>query len=180
MLQGNPITASFVLTPEEIKTFRSAYMEQPRSSRIMAIVLIAAAGILFAYGILSGWIRVDWAMWDLRSFVLITVFCVAMYFYFRWQRRETERRAITEDSTTNRRIELQFSPEGVSSRIEGLSQTVWPWSSFVRARRAAQGMLFYQGVRTCVWVPEHAFASKADAEAVAALAKPRIVHYSES
>ncbi len=175
-----PITAAFVLSEDEIKTVRSVFVERPHNSWINAIILIVVAGALFTYSILSGRIRVNWETFNFPSLGLITVFCVAMYFYFRWQRREAERKAIREDPATNRRIELQFSADGVSSRIEGLSQTAFPWTSFVRVRRLAQGILFYQARATCVWVPEHAFASKADAEAVAALAKERIANYSES
>ncbi len=179
MPDAMPITASFVLSEEEIKTVRAAFVERPRNSWITAIVLMVITAVLFTYSILSGRIRVDWETFNLPSLGLITVFCVALYFYFRWQRRETERKAIREDPATNRRIELQFSPDGVSSRIEGLSQTIFPWTGFIRVRRLAQGILFYQGRTTCVWVPEHAFASKGDAQAVAALAKERIANYSE-
>lgn len=180
MPEQMPITASFVLTPEEIKTARSVFFEQPRSTKISAWVAIVIGVIALAYGVATGWIRVNRAAWDLRSFLLVLGFCALLYVFFRWQRSLRERQALANDPALNRRIEVQFSSDGLVSKVDGLSEGSSQWTAYVRVRRSPKGFVFYQNAQVVSWVPQHAFASSAEADAVAALAKERVTNYSES
>ncbi len=180
MPEENPISASFVLTLEEVKAARSLYSKRPHSGQIIAVLVVLIGLSPIVYGVLTGRIAVDRESFSLTNSLLIVLAVGLFYFMFRAQARSGEQRTFLQDPASNKRVDLSFSSEGIRSRVEGLSETSFQWSGFVRVRRTAQGFLFYQGPRTILWVPEHAFASQADAEAVAALARERAVNYSES
>lgn len=180
MPEQMPITASFVLTPEEIKTARSVFFEQPRGTKVNAWVAIVIGVIALTYAVSTGWIRVNRAAWDLRSLLLVLGFCALLYFFFRRQRSQREQQALLHDPALNRRIEVHFSPDGLVSKVDGLSEGSSQWSAYVRVRRNPKGFVFYQNAQVVSWVPSHAFASSAEADAVAALAKERVKDFSES
>ncbi len=148
--------------------------------QIIAVLIVIAGISPVIIGVLAGRIAVDVESFSPRNVILLVVGIGLIYFVLRSQSRSGEQRMFQQDPTSNKRLDLRFSEEGVTSRVEGLSETVFQWSGFVRVRRTAKGFLFYHGPYTFLWVPEHAFGSKTDADAVTALVKQRVINYSES
>ncbi len=179
MTEEASITASFVLTLDEVKAARSSYSARPRSTQIIvAAIFIAGLGLIVA-GLLTGRLRVDIESFDAGTVLLFIGGALLIYALFRSQSGAALQRAFVQDPAGNRRVDLRFSQDGIVSKVEGLSETTFQWNGILRVRRTAQGFLFYKGPRTCLWVPEHAFASRADADKVAVLARARVSGYSE-
>lgn len=180
MAEEAPIKASFVMTLEEVTTARAMLAERSIGVQVLFGVILVAAASPLVINTFSNGFQVSSIDWSAGLFIVIFCVLVAMYVLVRVRSKAAMRRAVSQDPVFNRRLVMEFSSDRVVSEVEGLSQTSFNWKSFVRVRRGPKGFVFYQGPQICVWVPEHAFASKADADAVAALAKERVSNYSES
>jgi ABC-type nickel/cobalt efflux system permease component RcnA len=173
-----PITASFVLTLDEIKKVQALFT--PKLARMQVVVsIVFILGISpIVIGILSHRIRVDPAEWTLPKVAVFLVFFGALYAFFRYQRGEALKKAFTQNPAHDKHLEYRFSPGGVSSTMEGV-KTQWQWNAFMKVRRTRDGYLFLETEQVGFWIPNHAFRSQQDADALAELARKSVPRFME-
>ena len=171
MSEEAPITASFILTLDEVKKAQALSSSKPTLGQ-MVIALVFIVGLSpIVIGVLSHRIRVDTADWTLPKILVLVVGFVALYFFFRYQRNQAFRQAFAQNPAANKRLDYRFSEAMVLSTVDGVSETRSQWSAYVKVRRTKEGFLFLQSPQFGFWVPEHAFRSKQDADALAELAR---------
>jgi YcxB-like protein len=171
MSEEAPITASFILTLDEIKKAQALSSSKP-GLRQMVIPLVFIVGLSpIVIGVLSHRIRVNTADWTPMKILVLVAGFVILYFFFRYQRNEALKQAFAQNPAANKRLEYRFSPGMVIATVDGVSETQSQWSSYVEVRRTKDGFLFLQSPQFGFWIPHHAFNSKQDADAVAELAR---------
>jgi hypothetical protein len=174
------IAASFVLTFDEMKMAQAAYSPRSRFVGVIFLVVVVLGLSPIITGVLSHRIRFDFPDWSIPNMVILVIIILGFYIFLRYQQAVAPKKAFAQNPVSNKRIDCLFSREMLISKVEGVSETKIQWSSLVQAKRTKMGFIFFQSPQVYFWIPEHAFQSKRDADAVAELTKEFVPSFIES
>lgn len=110
--------------------------------------------------------------------VLLALLLVG-YFALPWIGRRSLRRHFEKRPDRNRIVRYAIDAHRVVSSVEGLSEGSSEWSSFAEVVRTPQGFLFYPNDMLFHWLPNHAFASPEDTDALADMARQHAPKYQD-
>ena len=179
MSENRPITASFILTLDEMRTIRSFYASPPKWAAIVSVLVFVLGLAAIAIGVMTGRIRNDPADWHPSRIILMVLFIAGIYLFFRYGQKQQLQKAFALDPASNKRIDLWFSHDAIVSKVDGVSEARIQWSSIKRVRRTSKGYLFYQNPWLIIWIPYHAFASQQDADGLGELARGLVPQFTE-
>ena len=63
--------------------------------------------------------------------------------------------------------------------MNGAFETKFKWDVFISVKRTKEGFVFYQSPQLYYWIPNHAFKSKEDTNAVTELARKHAKEFIE-
>jgi hypothetical protein len=109
------------------------------------------------------------------------VFCIVGVYWFifrRLERRWSIRRQFSKRPDQDIEIAWQFTSDEIRLQ-SGLSQSQFSWECLVKVVRTPVGLLFYPNDQIFHWLPRTGFASDAEFERCAELAKSKIAKYYE-
>jgi hypothetical protein len=175
-----PITATYIVTPAEVKraqvTASSVRDAEPADSKVPEIIAYGILGIFVSLMFLfqAGEQNVSFeipAASDIFLVSLLFVLIFAAWAIFRYTQYYSFKKDFAKLPLKEKRVEYLFSENEVCSKTKGVFEGTHQWSSYVKVVRTTKGFLFYSQPHLYAWIPNHAFQSKEDAQAVAELAR---------
>jgi hypothetical protein len=104
-------------------------------------------------------------------FLAIVVVAASTCFAWPWLRKKSLVRHFEKRPDRDKIIHFAVNKHKVTSGVEGLSEGNSEWSAFAEVVRTPEGFLFYPNDHLFHWLPNHAFASPEDADALAGMAR---------
>jgi hypothetical protein len=183
------ITASFIVTPDEIKigqfTALSVQNIESKSSKIQAVIIYGVLALsiffMFSLGMKEGRFSFEMpAAADLVFFIPPVILTLVSWAVFRYVQNNSFKRNFSNLPVGNKRIEYVFSESSVFSKVKGVFEESHQWTSYVRVVRTPKGFLYYTQPQLCSWIPDHVFQSKEDIQAVVELARRLVPKFFEA
>jgi ATP-dependent Zn protease len=180
-----PINASYVFTLDEVKAAQATIISVQNietegnpskiQTAIAVILIIGTLAFLFwKQGKISN--LLDLAFYILPPVILL----VTLWAILKYGRNKLLTRNFFQSPERDKTIEYEFSENAVFSKIEGIREDKLQWSSFIKVVQTAKGLLLYTQPQLAIWIPNHAFQSKEDEQAVAELAKRFVPKFFEA
>ncbi len=172
MSEKTQITASFVFTFDELKT---AVLLQPFQLYLPGILIfIMSLSIPAVMALMNGYpVSII-----ISSLYYVVPFLVVVILFSLYSQKATSKKVFSQTPWANRHIEYNFSKDEIVERVEGISETKFPWTNIRRVKRTKKGFIFYRS-QSYFWVPEHAFQSREEANTAAEFAHQSVQNYSE-
>jgi hypothetical protein len=189
MAENTSITASFVVTLDEIKTahFAAISIQQikAKSSRSAKIQSIIAYGILAACIIFMVFrgnfsFKMPTTLSEFIIFIPPILFMAVLWATLKYNQKNSFNNFFDQLPAGNKHVEFTFSQNEIIQKMEGLFESKNQWGSYIKVARTQKGFLFFTSLQSYVWIPSHAFQSKEDADALADIARKLVPIFFES
>jgi hypothetical protein len=164
------ITASYRLTDDEFVAISRANARHSRLARNFFWGMWAAAIIALAIGAFA------LSTPGFRWFGAFAAFLGGSLINGLLTARRLARKEFVASPNRNSLVEWRFDPDQLVVTT-GASSEKFEWRMVLRVVRTPDGLLIYINDQTFYWLPFHAFASEADKEAFAQLARSKVQNY---
>lgn len=155
-MDADPIRARFVLTEDDLlQAFRHG---DTKTVRALGAIFFVAAALAAVAAVLS--YRRNGTP-DL-FFVLLTVGILVAAFRTRHLVERHLRRKIEQMPELGRTVTMAVTDDRLWTSVEGISETSAYLSALDRAEAFPEGLLLVPGEGQYAWIPDRAFASRAD------------------
>jgi len=177
MLENTPIIASFRFTFDELQMAEHAHNKQQKVMKI----IVSGVLILFATGLIAGrYFSEGIPINDLIvAAILIPVLIFLFGFLYSFSDKYFRKKQFSLRGDSNKQVVIKISQIEIESEVIGVAATKMNWSSLAQVSRSDKGFLFYTKLGTYIWIPQHAFQSKADVDLVTKFSKQLAPKYIE-
>lgn len=179
MTQEKTITVSYRPTVDEV--LRAERIHSRVSTKwwhwlgvaILGIVLLTSAVIQYRLAAIPTW-------YTIITVLVLVVLIPGALCIRQWLLKRTAARSLESMSGGGEVVQYVIDAEAVRSRVEDLAEGSEKWAAFARVVRTNEGLLLYRTEHTYYWLPNHAFESPEDADALADIARQYAPRYVDS
>jgi hypothetical protein len=175
MTQEMNITGSFIWTFDDVKIRNEVLAGRPvTTGRKVVTYIITFVAFAFLF-VIPNFRR---AVFSDPYIALISIGgIIVAYIVINYSQRANLKKAFLQSPDSNKRIEVMFTGEEIILSAEGIYENKWKWNMIKDAQQYPDGLCFFMGEHTGIWIPIRAFQSKTDIDAVMKFAKQLTIKF---